>query len=464
MKYLYLPIEIITRELESKLLLAVGATNRGWQVVLGKKTYFYGNLTKLPRGVFVLKSAVPSEISHLRAVRNAGHKIVCLDEEGVVTFREFIGNDVRFSKNTIEHLDRIYTWGCAQKNILLDQYPESASKLRVTGNPRLDLWRGLSSIIFLEQVHKIKETYGEYVLIPTSFGIGNNFMKEVTSGLNHTLNASGHTTEKIRDFMVGQAEQNAIVFREYMDMLPELLGKHPTVRFIIRPHPSESSEPYDSLAKCFKNLTVIYSGSITPWIQAAKCIFHFKSTTSIEAYYAGKPTITYIPPLPTCMDRYELPIPNILSSICRSRASLFKTFERVLENQDLPFGVRESDWIYVDDWIKPADEMSCTDHILHDLESLNVDHIRAARLPRSMGINWIGRSGLIASILKRIMSRRYRDYLRAATKYGNHKFGGLSDIDVETSINEIQKSIGGARAIRVSRLSSEAISISPDDT
>jgi hypothetical protein len=136
----------------------------------------------------------------------------------------------------------------------------------------------------------------------------------------------------------------------------------------------------------------------------------------------------------------------------------------VLENQNLSFAVRESDWIFVDDWIEPAAEMSCTDKILHDLESLKVDHIKTVHLPRSVGVNWIGLSGMAASILKRIASRRYRDYLRVANKYGNHKFGGLSDLDVENSINKIQESIGGAGVIRVSRLTSEAISISPDDT
>jgi len=464
MKYLYLPIEIITRELESKLLLAVSAAARNWVVVLGKKTYFYNNLTRLPKGAFIVKSAVPSEVSHLKAIRNAGHRIVCLDEEGVVTFREFIGNDVRFSDDSIGLLDRIYTWGEAQKRLLCDRYPASASKLRVTGNPRLDLWRGLSEFLFAKRVDEIRQIYGDYVLIPTSFGIGNNFMREVTSGLSHTLAASGRTTEEIRDFMTGQAEQNAIVFREYIDMLPALLSKHSTVSFIIRPHPSESSEPYEKLAKDFKNLSVIYEGSVTPWIRAARCIFHFKSTTSIEAYYAGKPTITYIPPLPPCMDRYELHIPNILSTVCRTRASLFEAFDNVLANQELPFAVLESDWSLVNDWIEPAAKVSCTDRILQDLESLKIEHDRPLSLPSSAGANWIGRSGPIALMLKRTLSSNYRDYLKVATKYGIHKFGGISSVDVESIIGRIRSSMNITRTICINRLSSEVISVSQDDS
>jgi surface carbohydrate biosynthesis protein len=464
MKYLYLPIEIITRELESKLLLAVGAANQGWLVVLGKKTYYYSNVRKLPKGVFIIKSAVPSELSYLKEMRSAGHRIVCLDEEGVVTFPEFIGSDVRFSKATLEQLDRIYTWGSAQRKILLDQYPAEADKLRVTGNPRLDLWRGLSKVIFAERVNQIKEVYGEYVLIPTSFGIGNNFMKEVASGLSHTLAASGRTTDEIRDFMVGQAEQNAIVFREYIDVLPALLIKHFNVKFIIRPHPSESSEPYEKLAKDFENLSVVYDGAVAPWIHAAKCVFHFKSTTSIEAYYAKKPTITYIPPLPPCMDRYELPIPNIFSSVCRSRESLFKAFEIVLTNQDSPLGICERDLSFVSEWIEPEATVSCTERILEDLDFLKVEHIRPERLPRSARADWIGLVKVVASILKRTVSRRHRDYFKIAAKYGHHKFGGLSDVDVEAIVKIIQEAIKGTPAIRVTRLSSEVISVATDDS
>lgn len=464
MKYLYLPIEIIARELESKLLLAVVAANRNWVVVLGKKNYFYNNLTRLPKGAFVVKSAVPSEVSRLKAIHNAGHRIACLDEEGVVTFGEFIGNDVRFSVDSIEFLDRIYTWGGAQKRMLCDRYAASVSKLRVTGNPRLDLWRGLSEGLFAEKVDEIRQVYGSYVLIPTSFGIGNNFMREVASGLQHTLAASGAITDEIKDFMIGQAEQNAIVFREYIDLLPALLSKHSTVKFIIRPHPSESSEPYERLAKDFENLSVVYDGSITPWIQAARCVFHFKSTTSIEAYYAGKPTITYIPPLPPCMDRYELHIPNILSTVCRTRASLFEAFDKALSNQELPFALHENDRKYMNDWIEPATQVSCTDRILDDLESLKTEHVGPLSLPIFLVANWTGRSGQIASTLKRILSRKYREYFKVATKYGNHKFGGLSNVDVEAIVGRIRNSMNITSSIRVTRLSSEAVSVSQDDS
>ena len=40
MKYLYLPLEIVIREIDGKALLAFEAATRGWKVVICTKRYF----------------------------------------------------------------------------------------------------------------------------------------------------------------------------------------------------------------------------------------------------------------------------------------------------------------------------------------------------------------------------------------------------------------------------------------
>ena len=60
---LYLPIEVKVRELESKLLLAFAAVERGHEVLIGSKTDVLVPALqgKLPKGVIHLKSLTPSD-------------------------------------------------------------------------------------------------------------------------------------------------------------------------------------------------------------------------------------------------------------------------------------------------------------------------------------------------------------------------------------------------------------------
>ena len=61
MRYLYIPLEIVVRELDGKALLAFEAVLRGWKVIICTKRQFFNNIDKLPAGHVIVKSAVPNE-------------------------------------------------------------------------------------------------------------------------------------------------------------------------------------------------------------------------------------------------------------------------------------------------------------------------------------------------------------------------------------------------------------------
>ena len=50
-KYLYIPMEIIDRELDGNCILACEAVELGWDVVLGPRASILGRIETLPRGV-----------------------------------------------------------------------------------------------------------------------------------------------------------------------------------------------------------------------------------------------------------------------------------------------------------------------------------------------------------------------------------------------------------------------------
>ena len=87
MKYLYLPIEFTSRELDGISLLAIEALRRSISVVIGPRYQILEILKSLPSGVYFCKSIRASEYNDLVKVKTSGHKLVWQDQEGLVQYK-----------------------------------------------------------------------------------------------------------------------------------------------------------------------------------------------------------------------------------------------------------------------------------------------------------------------------------------------------------------------------------------
>ena len=152
MKYLYLPLEIVVREQEGKATLASYAIKRGWNVIIGAKLELYSIADQLPKGVFLIKSAMLSELNQIKMLKKSGHKVCSLDEEGVVTYKIFLEKNYRYCKETLELIDKIFVWGSEQKKSFLKKFFKFKNKIFVTGNPRIDYWKNFAYEIYKEEL------------------------------------------------------------------------------------------------------------------------------------------------------------------------------------------------------------------------------------------------------------------------------------------------------------------------
>jgi hypothetical protein len=96
----------------------------------------------------------------------------------------------------------------------------------------------------------------------------------------------------------------------YLKMVPELLARYPEHTVVLRPHPSESHEPWRELAQSHPRLHVDSTGNVHEWILASEAVIHFNCTTAVEAFLLGVPPIAY---RPGRYPSYENPLPNALS-------------------------------------------------------------------------------------------------------------------------------------------------------
>ena len=72
--------------------------------------------------------------------------------------------------------------------------------------------------------------------------------------------------------------------------LQQISSSLPSLNFVIRPHPSESLDQWQSLDS-IPNITVCNLGPVDPWVKKASAVMHRGSTVGYEAICRGIPSI-----------------------------------------------------------------------------------------------------------------------------------------------------------------------------
>ena len=117
-KIIYIIIETVRRELDSKIILALKAKENNFEVAITKKSRLFGVLKYLKSGIIFLKSFGPRYNKILDDVKKNGHVLAGIDEEALQsTNDEWLVGSLRFSKYVYKDLKLLFTWGLKSKNI-----------------------------------------------------------------------------------------------------------------------------------------------------------------------------------------------------------------------------------------------------------------------------------------------------------------------------------------------------------
>ena len=156
---IYLFLEVKNRELASKFLLGMESAKRGHDVYVGDvRPYINRNLFK--PGIFHHKSLTPAEhrVKQLKNLKKNKFKITSQDEEaGNLNDHPNEFTSIRYGKNTLSLVDRIFTWGKFDHQSLSKKYPKFKNKFINSGNPRVDFWKKKNSKFYKSNLinHKI---------------------------------------------------------------------------------------------------------------------------------------------------------------------------------------------------------------------------------------------------------------------------------------------------------------------
>ncbi len=326
--FLYLPIEVASRELHAKLLLAHFAVAAGFEVVVGWKRLLNRNFRYMPPGIVLFKTLTANDGVAMQEARAAGHYVAALDEEvpGLVTIRQ----KLRWvAAESVAACDLIFALGEEHAEALRHFHPAGAERCRVVGNPRWDLLRPELRGSHDGEVAAIRARHAPFILVNTNFAALNSSRRTPEETARWFVKTGRVDVRKPEDaaFLdeIFQMERaNAAAVRALLRVLPERFPGH---RIIVRPHPIERAETWSEFLRDIPRTAMFRDGAAVPWIMAADALVHTNCTTGVEAFALDKPAISLQPAALALGDIY---LSNLINHRARSVPETLDLLQRLL--------------------------------------------------------------------------------------------------------------------------------------
>ena len=321
---LYLEIEILDREFNSKLLIAMESASRGMNVYLGRlKQYIMRDF--FTQGIILDKSITPAphRLNEMEYYKKKNFIYTSLDEEVGLVNKDNYYLRQRFSNQSLKLADKVFCWGEWDYNNLRKKFNKYKKKFVLSGNPRLDYWR--KDFDFFYKKRKLK--YNNYILFSLNFSYliskpeFNKFLKFLVDSKYVDRGLTIDKTKKSR-------KRNYQIYKKFSKLITTL-SKKTDLQIIVRPHPTDPIKNYDFLKK-YKNVSVVKNGNISEWIHYAKVVVHSGCTGGLEASIRGIPTVSYCPPL---ISPHGHRFANVFSRKTKNLGECIKTIQKLTKNE-----------------------------------------------------------------------------------------------------------------------------------
>lgn len=302
---LYLPMEIASRELDSRLLLAVLALNRGFEVVLGQKWLIERNVEAMPPGIYLSKSLTQRDARTIMRVQELGYLVAAIEEEvpGLVTKP----HELRWiAPDAVRHTDAIFIGGEINTRSMQERFPFAADRVHMTINPRWDLLRPAMRGIHQKDVDEIRKRFGRFLLVNTNLGWTNSekgpvdFMVQDQARQGKLDLNDPAARNFIENYLVMEGDNH----RAVVSVIQQLLARVPDISIVLRPHPSERIDTWLDHFKGASRLSVVREGTSIPWILASEALIQTNCTTGVEAIALDHPALCVMDTKSPVVGRY----------------------------------------------------------------------------------------------------------------------------------------------------------------
>ncbi len=297
-------VEIIARELDSKLVTASALAARGCRSIIGHKEAITAIGQASERIVWQGKGLFSDRSTHHLADDLIGkHSITMFhqDEGAMHPVNSWTENVLQ--KHYVDQIrkrsiSRVCMWGARQKEVYVAHAPEVDGIVTVTGSPRFDLCLPKYAWMTAERCEELRRRHAPYILVCSRFtaiahaeGIVDPFRRK----LNPKIWPESFDMRKVTDLWFDKWRRDVQDFADFLVLAKEIAVNFPNYTIIMRPHPSESLAFYKQALSSFENVVVTREGGVLPWIRSAELVVHSNCTTGIEAVLAGRPVVNLLP-------------------------------------------------------------------------------------------------------------------------------------------------------------------------
>lgn len=328
-KWIIIRIETKSREFLSKMLITYSLIKEGYGVIITNKLGL--DIKLFPKGIYMVNSLFPSTRKNIEKLKRNGHKIVFMDEEGLV-----YQNDQkcisRIDRESIKFMDQIYCNGKDQYRIMVKEFPDLADKIFITGNPRMNLLNESNINLVSDEVNRIKSKYGSFILVVSTFALvnHNDGLKDIEERCQYMKSLLKYLDvydDNEFDEQFDYDNKQFTAMKKLVYRIQQEIG----CKIIIRPHPSENINGWSEFANNIDNVEVIREGPLLSWIIASKMIIENNCTSAIESMFLHVPCLSY---RPYKDDRFDQPLPNLLSKNISSSNEMIDEINKILAHPD----------------------------------------------------------------------------------------------------------------------------------
>ena len=261
-KHIYIPIEILVREINSKIIFSYEAALRNYRVYIGTKTGIDKLIQKKKRtskaGIFFYKSQMIMNRPYANDIKSTCEKFIVLDEELGVGISN-INATLKVRAKHLGETDRFFIIGKKIMNKIIKFNKTFKKIFSIAGWLRYDIYKKKNINIFNNEINQIKKNFGEYYLFSSNYG-----------ALTHRGLKLRMKISKINKNDYFTFQKSIDDFKFLKSKLFKFLKKNPKFKLIIRPHPADQMHEDWKIFEKFHNVKVIYKYDIVPWIISSK--------------------------------------------------------------------------------------------------------------------------------------------------------------------------------------------------
>jgi surface carbohydrate biosynthesis protein len=285
---IFIPVEIKTRELLSKLLLTYKLIQLAdCKIIIGSQRYIFSKFSNLSNIIWIDKNTFYSKLKNYNFKNSIKF---LLDEEGPFVWNYGVWNKLRFPKQIIKFYSKIILHGIKDLPFLKKYKKEG--KFLIWGHPRYDLLKNYNKI-FVHEKNNIIKKYNNYLLVVSSFSFDGYVDQRIENKIIELNSFERNSEENIKEHLLVK-EKILKNYYHLINLTIQIAKNFPEKTIIFRPHPTQDIQKVRKrFPAALRNIRVVYEKTVTPWIMGCDYFIHSGCSTYIEAYLFRKKIINF---------------------------------------------------------------------------------------------------------------------------------------------------------------------------